>query len=273
MKPNKVIFIDWNLFVHRAIYGCLARNELRFATFMCARMIFACLKRIEIHKEDLIILAVDSPLGSWRKDVDSNYKANRKELRAKAGIDWSIQYAEFNALLENFEVSTSFHIVCLHRLEADDIISYGVRHFKDSECVVISSDTDYEQLVKFPNVKLFSPVTKKYKIITENPHVLIDKKIKKEKTDNLITPIKSLADYKKRDLLVNLLKLPEYVEEIIKIELDKLEENKIYDVELFRFGKLRYELENLFLNESKDVVTMLDSVKKKKKNKKVQSLF
>lgn len=49
--------------------------------------------------------------------------------------------------------------------EADDIISYIVRHYlKEEEClkIIVSSDRDFYQLLDIPNVKIFNPADKSF---------------------------------------------------------------------------------------------------------------
>ena len=262
----KVIFIDFSIFLNRSLLGCHMRGEIQYAQFMCMRMIFACLKKIELNEDDLIIFALDSPKGSWRRDIDSNYKKNRRAQRAKLNIDWTTEYAKFAKLIGNLEVATPFHIVEIDRLECDDIVSAGVRYYYNCECIIISTDSDFDQLTKFQNVKLFNPVKKEYKIITDDCYKLIAKKIKKEVTDNLITPILTVEDYERRDLIVNLTRLPEDIESLVVHELKKITIRN-YDIGLFQYPKIQYELKNLFNNHNKKIITFKNSFRKKKKRK------
>ena len=153
-RETKIVFLDWGVFMHRAIFGW-ENNKTISPTYTCLSMLIANLKRVGVHPDDIIIVAVDSPKGSWRRDVDSQYKANRKAAREKhEDIDWQLMFNKFDNLLENLKVSTPFHIIRIDKLEADDIIAYGVKYYKDKECVVISTDSDFEQLAAYKNVKL-----------------------------------------------------------------------------------------------------------------------
>ena len=105
---KKVVFIDWNIFVYKAIFSWHRTKNGIPPTYTCLSMIVSCLKRIGLTSDDLIILAIDSPSGSWRKDVDSNYKANRKTLREKHDIDWDKQFKDFRDLLKNLLNASPF---------------------------------------------------------------------------------------------------------------------------------------------------------------------
>lgn len=218
-----------------AIYGW-ARTRQIPATYTAISMLFSNLKHLELSPDDLIVVAIDSPKGSWRKEVDKEYKANRKELRKKSDIDWNYWFTAFNDLLINLDRATPFILIKIDKLEADDIIAEGVKYFKDRECIIVSSDTDYEQLTSYSNVKIFSPKAKRFKEVSD-PYKKIAEKINKEKTDNLVSPVLNLEDYKKRKSLVSLIDLPKDVTEKVDKELDKIKD-KDFDIRTLRFKKL-----------------------------------
>ncbi|MEK7549065.1 MAG: hypothetical protein AAB496_01065, partial [Patescibacteria group bacterium] len=85
----KVILVDNNIFIFKSIFSW-ERNRSISPTYLYLSMLISCLKTIGCHPDDLIILAIDSPLGSWRRDIDSQYKANRKANREKhKDINWT----------------------------------------------------------------------------------------------------------------------------------------------------------------------------------------
>ncbi len=268
-SKSKVVFLDWCIFSHRAIYAWINNRNVP-AMYTAMSMIMASLKRVGVTPEDIIIVAVDSPLGSWRRDVDPQYKANRKEQREKqTEIDWTKQFGDSDSLLENLEASTPFHVIRIDRLEADDIIAYGVRHYKDRECVIVSSDTDFEQLAKFSNVKLFSPQSKKYKFV-KNPYKSLARKTVKEATDNLVNPITTDAEYETRNQIVNLTVLPKDVEASIEAVLSHLNVQKDFTLETLKFRNIRENFMTIY--NSDKIVTEAESFKKKKKKPKIKTL-
>ena len=258
----KVVFLDFGVFMHRAIFAG-ANNERIIPTYLALTMMLACLNRIEIYPDDLIIVAVDSPKGSWRKDIDIAYKANRRKARERSNIDWKKQFSDFDKFRTSLEEGTPFFLIEIDRLEADDIIAFGTRYYSDSECVIVSSDSDFEQLTAHPNVKIFSPITKKYKHV-KNPYILIGKKIHKEVADNLVTPILSQIDYDRRNTIVNLTALPKDVEDKIEIEFQNLPEMKYYNTNRIVFRSLRDRIEKIYNN---DKIVPFEEKKKRKKKK------
>lgn len=263
-EKRKVIYVDWLLFVHRAIFAWAIRKEMP-APYTCMAMILSCLKKVGVAPDDIVIVAIDSPKGSWRREIDPAYKANRKAKRdSRTDIPWKQMWSDFRELLENLKIATPFHAIEIEKLEADDIISYGVRceKFKDYTSIIISSDSDFEQLTRFPSVYLFSPKTKKYKII-QNPYDSLAKKMDKEVSDNLLTPILSQKDYERRNKIVNLTILPSEIEAKIEIELQKINEHKEFNTELLKFRSIRERFMSIY--NSTEIVSISKSFKKKPK--------
>jgi len=269
-KDSKIIFLDWGVFLHRSVYAYRC-NKDNNPTFIAWRMVLACLNKIGVTPDDIIVVALDSHgKGNWRKEFDPAYKANRKTKREQDDIDWTHWFSEFDKLLENIRCSTPFQPIMVDKLEADDLISYGVRHFTDNECVIVSTDSDYEQLCAFDNVKIFSPATKLYKIV-KHPYQVLAKKIKKEVADNLTSPILNKADYNRRHTIVSLLTLPEEIEELASTVINDLDIKLNYDVSKIKFDFIRKIFMDMYNSEVltyEDCVALADKKKARTKRKK-----
>jgi 5'-3' exonuclease len=112
----------------------------------------------------------------WRKEVFPFYKAGRKKSRDKSNLDWHLIFdmlAKFKAeLKDNFP----YKVIDVEGAEADDIIGTLVPRFAPHEKILIlSSDGDFLQLQKYPNVKQYNPAQKKF-VKSENP--ILDLKLK-----------------------------------------------------------------------------------------------
>jgi len=235
---QRIILIDFSVFMFRAIFGSAKNKDNKIpAHYSCMSMMLASLKELKASQEDKIIIAIDSPKGSWRKDYDTDYKGNRKAKRDTFDIDWKSEFEQFAQLKMNLMYNTPFIILEGDKLEADDIIAYSVRHYSSNPCVIVSTDSDYEQLTCFPNVKVFSPVSKKFKIV-KNPYKLLAKKIEQERTDNLMSPVLTEADYNKRKMLVDLTTLPDFVEKQVKEILDN---SSKCDIISFNYERLKHK--------------------------------
>ncbi len=253
----KHIFVDWGYLMFTAIF-CSIKDSSTPATYRALAMMIAYLKMVDIEPEDTVVIAVDSSVGSWRKEVDPAYKANRKARRLKYDINWDKEFKRFKQVLDNLESTTPFHVIEIDRLEADDIISYGVRKFTETPCIIISSDSDYEQLYAFKNVRVFSPRSKSYKKV-KDPYKVLSQKIIREKSDNLTSKLVSEEDYARREKIVSLLKLPDEIETQIEERINFLPP-KGWSMEDFFHPTLVNRLENLY---EKDRVVDVNYVKPK----------
>ncbi len=103
---------------------------------------------------------------SWRKRVYEYYKANRKTGRDKSDLDWDTIYGWLNKIKDEIDQFTPYYVVSSYGAEADDVIAILVeqtREFGKSEDVmIVSSDKDFLQLQKYPNVHQFSSIRKKF---------------------------------------------------------------------------------------------------------------
>ena len=217
------------------------------ATWIYLASLIANLKRVGLTKEDKVIIAVDSKHGSWRKKIEKSYKGNRKAKRQSfPDIDWEKMFSDFNKLLNRLKYSTPFKVIVIKNLEADDVISVSVRYFKDQECIIVSYDKDFEQLLSYPNVKIFSPKSKKYKFI-KDPYKSLAQKIRREASDNLITPILNEKDYEKRRMIVSLLELPEWVEKQVRFKLSQLDfNNGQFNIQSIPFQSIQKRINTIY---------------------------
>jgi len=136
-------------------------------------------------KPDRCFVCFDTKGSNWRYDVLPTYKGQRKANREKHNIDWQ----EFFKLLEDFqtELRDFFPIYSIKHdsLEADDIIAHLVRNNQDRNKIIVTSDSDYVQLLKYRNTKLFDPMKNKFKVC-ESPRYELEKKILTgDKSDNI----------------------------------------------------------------------------------------
>ena len=109
----------------------------------------------------------------WRKDIFPYYKASRSKTREKSDLDWKLIFDTISQIREDLAQHFPYRVVHVDRAEADDVIAtmckwtqtnglidHGM--FEDKQDVmIISSDGDFKQLHKYPNIKQWSPIQKK----------------------------------------------------------------------------------------------------------------
>ena len=271
---SKLIIIDSGNVMHRSIFACSAQYKSELAKIMNSdiseeearkildkkvvnreifmmkptstylKMIIGYLKKIGVTLDDRVIIAED--FGSWRKDIEKNYKSQRREFReSKETADWWAKvYKEFNEFLPKLDAILPWNVVKLFKIESDDIASVSVRYLDADEKILISSDEDWQMLCVYPNVKIFSPYTKKYKEV-KNPEKILQKKIKGDVSDNLLEIPKTEAEWEKRRMIVDLLHLPIHIEQIIRPVLETLPMKNI-DWNNIPFQSCKKEMRRLY---------------------------
>jgi hypothetical protein len=126
---------------------------------------------------------------SWRKDVYEPYKKNRKVVLDKRSPReqeedqyWWEAYDDF---LEFIKTQTNCSAVRSSIAEADDVIALWLETHKDSKNVIVSTDSDFYQLIN-PNVSLYNGVTNQIVTVNgfydEKDNAVIDKKTGQPKT-------------------------------------------------------------------------------------------
>lgn len=114
-----------------------------------------------------VVVVFDGP-GSTaaRKNINSDYKANRQLNRI---TNWEIydnkddEYASMSAQIERlieYLHMLPVDLLGIDKVEADDVIAYIAKEYKDSKVTIVSSDKDFMQIVN-DKVEIYSPVKKK----------------------------------------------------------------------------------------------------------------
>lgn len=99
---------------------------------------------------------------SWRKDIYPDYKGDRKlrfaEQTIKEQEDHGILVEAFDSFVTYLDTKTNVTVLQNPRAEADDMIAVFIEAHPDDQHILISSDSDFFQLLRFPNVMLYDPV-------------------------------------------------------------------------------------------------------------------
>jgi len=99
---------------------------------------------------------------SWRKDFYKPYKAQRTAARAahteREAEEERVFWEAFDTFKDFVTEKTNCTVLQHPRLEADDLIAGWIQSHPDANHVIISTDTDFVQLIA-PNVKQYNGVT------------------------------------------------------------------------------------------------------------------
>jgi len=130
----------------------------------------------------------------WRRDYFEYYKGMRKANREKSDLDWHLIFEMLSKFKQELKDNFPYKVIDVDGAEADDIIGTLVPEFAANEKIVIlSSDGDFLQLQKYPNVKQYNPSMKKF-VKSENPELELKEKIIRGDKGDGIPNIYSPAD-------------------------------------------------------------------------------
>jgi hypothetical protein len=118
-------------------------------------------KRFKDSHGPEIVIACDNKK-YWRREIFPHYKAGRKKAREASGHDWSTIFDCLNKIRDELKVNSPYKVLDVDTAEADDIIAVlALKYSATQKIMILSSDKDFAQLQKYPNVEQFSPILKK----------------------------------------------------------------------------------------------------------------
>ena len=159
-----MIIIDMNqIAVANLMMNLKMNNSKTIDESMVRHMILNSIRmyRMEHHSEyGEVVLTWDSK-HSWRRDYFPEYKASRRKGREESDLNWDDIFGTLNKIRNEIKENFPYKYLEVFGAEADDIIGFLCEENKDEKIMIISGDKDFIQLQKYPNVKQWSPITKK----------------------------------------------------------------------------------------------------------------
>jgi 5'-3' exonuclease len=148
----------------------------------------------------------------FRYDLYADYKANRITKRASKEEEMNKFYASTSEAIRLLQYLPITIAKAAH-YECDDTIATLCENMKDEEIVVLSSDSDYIQLLQrdYKSCSIYNPIKKEYMEAPSYPYV-IWKCLNGDKSDNipaLLKPKKALECASNPDLFKKFLSVEE----------------------------------------------------------------
>lgn len=229
----------------------------------------------ETHGPEVVI-ACDNR-NYWRREYFPQYKASRKKSRDASGHDWNSIFECLHKIKEELKEYSPYKVIDVDTAEADDIIAtLAILKSANEKVMILSSDKDFAQLQKYPNVQQYSPILKKF-ISEPLPAVQLKQMIirgdKGDGVPNILTqdnvfieggrqkPIteakiinwlnqkpeefctdEMLRNYKRNELLIDLTKIPESLQKSI---IDTYESSVGHNKQKFMNYMIANKLKNL----------------------------
>lgn len=163
-SQNRVLLVDSHNLAYRTLFSAIFMNPQDNEKFYFWRHLFmnSLFNTITKFNPSKVILAFDTK-GSWRYKIFPEYKANRKQARDKAVVDFEKFFPIFEAFRSEIKEAFSTIYVLDHpHAEADDIIAVLCKEkFKANQNIIISTDKDLHQLLTEKNNQQFDPINNK----------------------------------------------------------------------------------------------------------------
>ena len=142
-----------------------------------------------------LVLCYDSK-HYWRRDYFPQYKSSRRKSRETDSKDWDAIFSCLNQIKDEIKNNLPYKFVEVYGAEADDIIGILCTEYSE-EIMIISGDKDFIQLQRYPNIKQYSPITKK-RVNGENPDGYLKEHIFRGDTSdgipNVLSPDNTFTD-------------------------------------------------------------------------------
>ena len=184
---NKILIIDGYNMIHRCRFkwgGGLADddNQIIYNFF---RLLKSTISQFD---PDIVYFPLDGKPKA-RLEADPNYKANRSiNTDDQDVLDyWNSFRSQKRYIIDSLMSSYPIRVVHHPDQEGDDLVYYLIKHHHSSDDVtILSSDTDFIQILnEYPdNVKLYNPISKKYRQNTDYDYVSW-KSMVGDKADNI----------------------------------------------------------------------------------------
>ena len=127
--------------------------------------IFNMIRRYNLeHRDEFgeMVICFDSK-NNWRREVFPQYKAGRRKNRKNSVHDWETIFKLLDQVRQEVVEYTPYRTIQVEGCEADDVIgTLCEKQMTPEPILIVSPDTDFVQLQRYPNVRQFSNLQKKW---------------------------------------------------------------------------------------------------------------
>lgn len=187
-RSNEIILIDNNQIILSSIFTAAktaqSEEDYGFIRHLVLNTYRKYLSKFRRNYGELVIC--NDSKNVWRKDFFPQYKKNRSDRQKKSKFDWGKIFNELHTIREEMRDVFPYRFVQVERAEADDIIAVIAKNFHHKEKImIVSSDKDFQQLQRYPNVEQYSP-SKKGILRCDDPYdFLLDHVVRGDSSDGV----------------------------------------------------------------------------------------
>lgn len=163
-----------------------------------------------------IIVACDGK-DTWRKQYMPHYK-HRRKFKQNDQLDWKTIRETFDKLIVELATYFPYRVIMINEAEADDVIGTLIHSIQipHNNELIISTDKDMVQLLKFDDVKIYNPRTNMTVTYSDPNAFLIEQIIKGDLADDIPNML-SISDcfvHGIRQKTLRKDKLQQYIEDV-----------------------------------------------------------
>lgn len=139
------LVIDGNYILQRNVFSLYKNNLLFGALYKSLEMSISNYRKMFPFSN--IYFVSDSREKSWRKDLNKEYKAHRKN---NSDIDWEFVFSCYNDFKNDIRRS-GYKVLECPQIEGDDFISFIVKNSNSHgrSTLIISNDYDIKQMIRY----------------------------------------------------------------------------------------------------------------------------
>ena len=273
-----MIIVDINqIMISNLMVQINGRNAVELSEDLVRHMVLNSLRahNKKFRKEyGQMVIACDSS-NVWRRTAFPNYKAGRKENRAKSEHDWEFIFDVLAKIKKEIKDFLPYKVVAVESTEADDIIATLCKRTNE-KVLILSGDKDFIQLHN-DRIKQYNPVLNKFVGKDENPVIYIREHILKgDRSDGIPNVLSddNVFIEGRRQTPLSRKKIEAWVNEVVPTFNEEQQKNYERNRQLIDLNYIPKEIEDNINREFNDVeVATRDKILGYFINKKLKTLI
>ena len=170
------LLVDTQNCFHRAINVAPRSTDAWTKIGLALHITLSGLKKMQdMFEPDHVVFAAEGR--SWRKDFDENYKQNRKEKAQQRSPqekeEFEVMYEMINDFLLFVDTQSNSTLLRSPRAEADDYIARWIQTHPDDQHIIISTDTDFRQILQHNVNYSYKTVVTTPEFATVSTHAIV----------------------------------------------------------------------------------------------------
>ena len=166
-----MIVVDLNNIANACVYASKSGQDPEFLRHSILNSLRAINSKFGYHYGEMVV-ALDKK--SWRYKPFPEYKARRKIKKKKETIDWTSLYEVIHEVFYSIRDNFYWKTICVEGCEVDDIMGVLARMPNREKILLVTSDKDMKQLLRYSDVEIYDNVNNKYAELDDPKDFLLE---------------------------------------------------------------------------------------------------